>query len=215
MTYLPSTDFQTFFYIRLMLDQRKFTNSAPYRPPNPIFHFLVSPFLVFSFRTYSTQTPEILANGGLFYGARFFWNKIRCTPKAVGVRLKARIFPENKNVLRVSTPAEHDSGIKKLLRGQPKSIHVDFCEICPLTLKLCSMGFLDMGSTNIAKNHTMYSWWSTHRFFEKNRTLSQNIEIGYVGVLRRQGHKYGHKNPLSIIVRVYMSIKKKTIIPLL
>ena len=40
--------------------------------------------------------------------------------------------------------------------------------ICPSTLKLGLMGFLDMGNTNIAiKNRMMYSWGSTRRYFEK------------------------------------------------
>ena len=44
---------------------------APYRPPNQLFHFLVSPFLV-PFRTNSTQAPDTLASNVFFYEARYF-----------------------------------------------------------------------------------------------------------------------------------------------
>ena len=46
-------------------------------------------------------------------------------------------------------------------------------------------------------------------FSKKNSNLSQNLEIGYVGVLRRQEHEYGHRKSPRIIVRVYMSIFQK------
>ena len=37
-------------------------------------------------------------------------------------------MPQN-HVLRVLTPTEDESGIKKFIRGQPEGLHVDFCEI--------------------------------------------------------------------------------------
>ena len=43
-------------------------------------------------------------------------------------------------------------------------------------------------------------------FPKKIENLSLTIEIGYVGVLRRQEHKYGPENFLSLILTIYRSI---------
>ena len=63
----------------------------------------------------------------IFEKKKFF----RCTPKAVGVRFKKNKFspkiieiPQN-HVLWVLAPAEHKSGIEKLLRRQLKRLYVD------------------------------------------------------------------------------------------
>ena len=45
-----------------------------------------------------------------------------------------RIKMLQDHVLRVSTPAEHESGIKKLLRDQPEGLHVDFMKIFKFVL---------------------------------------------------------------------------------
>ena len=42
-------------------------------------------------------------------------------------------MPQN-HVLEVLTPAEDEFGIKKLLRGQPEGLHVDFCEFFKFAL---------------------------------------------------------------------------------
>ena len=105
----------------------------------------------------------------------------------------------------------NESGIKKILR-QLEGLHVDFCkkfQICPLSLKLGLMGFIDMGRRiSKWKIRTMYSWGSMP-LFKKNTSLSHKLEMGYVWVLRRQEHGYGHKNFPQYNIKVYGSVFRK------
>ena len=95
----------------------------------------------------------------------------------------------------VSTPAEHESGINKMLRRQLEGLHVDFCEIFNFDLEIGFNGVLRHGEHK-------YQYKNSHdvllrvyaSIFQKITNLSLNLEIGYMGVLRRQETNTAIKN---------------------
>ena len=69
---------------------------------------------------YFSTAHDIFEKKNLDVPPRLSVKKKRFFPKMIKI-------PQN-HILGVLTPAEHESGIKKLLRGQPEGLHVDFCE---------------------------------------------------------------------------------------
>ena len=103
-----------------------------------------------------------------------------------------RLFPKiiqipQNHVLGVLSPAELESDIKKCNEANLRVYTSFFVKFSTLTLNLGLMASIDMGNTNITiKNSYDILLRVYASIFRKNTNLSQYLEIGYVGVLRRQ-----------------------------
>ena len=138
---------------------------------------------------------SFLYNHDIFY---FF----RCPPKAIGVCLKnPKLFPKNMLNTNLSFKNCYDINMRVYT-----SIFTKFWNLV-FDLEIGYRGvFGHKKHKDRIKNCMIYSWGSMRRFF---KNLSQNFKIGYVGVFRRQEHEYGHKNSLSILLRVCRPILPK------
>ena len=110
--------------------------------------------------------------------------------------LKKKIENTTKSFSGFLTPAEQESGIRKLLRCQLEERFLRNFQICPLTLKLGIKGFLDIGNTNIAIKNVRY-------IFECLHVVSNR---GFLGLWNTNIALKNSPNKLS---RVYGSIFPK------
>ena len=130
MTYLSLTDFQTFFCNGFVVGHRKIMFfSAHYRPPNTLFHFLVSPFLL------SLLLRQLKLGQTRFFCTEPFFSRknIRSTLEGVGVCLKNKIrnFSQEINIpqnwfLEILKLTQHEFDNEKFLPRRTEGLQVEF-----------------------------------------------------------------------------------------